>query len=141
MALRMNLYGWKLQELIDAIGSKNATLLEKASAHFEEMFQGWSDQTDLPEARAWLRTLIYEGHALRKDREPPSVGTDGALVVVHVEAAVRIAVINSLVRALRREEFVNPASDAWKHRWGHADCVCMGLGIGVAAEADPASLR
>jgi hypothetical protein len=57
MSLRMNLYGWQLQEFIDVIGSKNAKVLETASAHLAEEFKGRSDHADLPKAIAWLRTL------------------------------------------------------------------------------------
>jgi hypothetical protein len=113
MSLRMNLYGWKLQEFIDVIGSKSAKVLETASAHLAEKFKGRSDHADLPKAIAWLRTLINEGHPLRQDRERPTVGADGDLVVMHMEAGIHVAVINSLVVTLRREEFLNPAFDSW----------------------------
>jgi hypothetical protein len=112
MSLRMDLHGWKLQEFIDVIGSKNATVLERASAHLEELYKGAKDD-DLSKALAWLHTLINEGHSLRWERERPAVAMDGALLAMQMEAGIHVNVIYSLVEAIRREEFLHPAFDSW----------------------------
>jgi hypothetical protein len=88
----MNLYGWKLQEFIDVLGSKNATLLETAFVNLEGKYKGERNEADVAKALGWLRTLINEGHSLRKDREFPTLGMDGALVAMHMEDGVHVAV-------------------------------------------------
>src|SRR5262245_29699396 len=113
MSLRMALYGWKLQEFIAVIGSKDAKVLEAASAHLAEAFEGHRDQTTLPKAMAWLRTLINKGFPLRNQRERPTVAADGDLLVMRMEAGIHVAVIHSIFWGIRREEFLNPASDTW----------------------------
>jgi hypothetical protein len=115
MSLRMHLYGWKLQEFIDAIGSKNRTLLKKASAHLEKTYKGGRNEADLPKALAWLRTLINEGHSLRKDRQWPAPGVDGGLVIMHMEAGIHVAAVFCLFEALRRKEYLDQGSDLWSH--------------------------
>jgi hypothetical protein len=112
----MHLYGWKLQEFIDAIGSKNTRLLKRASSHLEKTYKGGRDEANLPKALAWLRTLINEGHSLRKDRQWPAPGVDGGLVIMHMEAGIHVAAVFCLFQALRRKEYLDSGFDLWNDR-------------------------
>jgi hypothetical protein len=113
MSLRPALYGWKIQEFIDVIGSKNVKVQKAALGHLREVYESPGDQAELRKARAWLRTLINKGYPLRRDRKPPIVRADGELLLMRMETGIHVAVVNSLVQALRRDEFVQPLFDRW----------------------------
>jgi hypothetical protein len=61
MSLRASLYGWRLQEFIDVIGSKNSVVLKAAAAHLAEIYKNEKDKSKLQSAIAWLQTLIFSG--------------------------------------------------------------------------------
>ena len=106
MSLRVTLCSFRLQELIDVIGSKNAVVLKAATSHLAEVYKNEKDESKFQSANAWLRTVINEGVSLRRDRKTPSVGKKGNLLVLHMEVGTHIAVIHSIVRVLGGKELV-----------------------------------
>jgi hypothetical protein len=100
MSLRPSLYSWKLQEFIDLIGSKNSVLLKAAAAQLADIYKNEKAKSKLQSANAWLGTLINQGLPFRRDRERPTVGANGNLLVTHMEAGIHVAVIHSVVCAL-----------------------------------------
>jgi hypothetical protein len=117
MSLRVTLCSWKLQEFIDVIGSKNSVVLKAAAAHLADIYKNEKDKPQLHSANAWLRTLINQGLPLRRDRERPTVGAKGKLLVMHMEAGVHVAVIDSIVSALGGKQL---AFDVWGSRLSSA---------------------
>src|SRR5262249_29180982 len=82
LSLRMNLYGWNLPSFTQALGSKDAAVLEGATARLAQTVQ---EGPALSRAKAWLQTLISSGFPLRADREPPPEAADGGLLTVLME--------------------------------------------------------
>ena len=113
MSLRMNLYGWSLDSFLDVLGSKNAAVLKAASAHLTESYP------DKPEyakkAKAWLRTLINTRVPLQRDRKPLAVPDNGGLMMVQMETELYAWVTFSILRAIAREDHLNPATQSYKH--------------------------
>jgi hypothetical protein len=75
------------------------------------------DETTLAKARRWLSTLIENGFPLSEQQDPVSEPDDGGLLVVRMETEVHVAVVDSIARAIRREEYLDFAieSSTWAH--------------------------
>ena len=71
MSLRMNLYGWSLPSFLQTLGSKDSTVLATATARLTDTLQ----EPSRAKAKAWLQTLIENGHPcakIAKRRSPPT---------------------------------------------------------------------
>jgi hypothetical protein len=110
----MNLYGWSIQAFRDVLGSKDPSVLKAATEHLTESVR---DEAALARSTAWLQTLIQNGFPLRYERGPRPEPTDGGLVTVQMETQTHVYAVNSLVRAIRRDDFLDLSSDSsnWKH--------------------------
>ncbi len=114
MSLRMNLYGWSLHSFTQVLGSKDAAVLETATARLCEAFR----KEALPsKGKAWLRMLIDSGFPLRQDREPPVEPADGGLLTVQMETEVHAIAVYCLARAITREDHLDLAGES--SHWAH----------------------
>jgi hypothetical protein len=110
----MNLYGWRLSSFTQVLGSKDAALLEAATARLSEALR---EEPALSKAKTWLQTLIESGFPLRQVRPPPSEPADGGLLTVQMETALHVAVVHCLARAMAGEDDLDLALDSssWAH--------------------------
>jgi hypothetical protein len=114
VSLRMNLYGWSQPAFTAALGSKDAAVLEAATARLSETLP---KEPGHSRARAWLRTLVESGFPLRQDREPPAEPADGGLLTVRMETEVHVFAAHCLARAVARDDHLDLAGESsnWKH--------------------------
>jgi hypothetical protein len=114
MALRMNLYGCKLQSLIDAVGGNDYSIIESATKCLADVFH---NDADFLKAKAWLRTLIYEGCPLRDSRQLPAVADDGGRLLSRMETEIHAFVVYAIVRSIARPEDhdFSSESSSWHH--------------------------
>jgi hypothetical protein len=110
----MNLCGWSLSSFAAVLGSKDATVLQAASARLKETLP---EEPEHSKAQAWLRTLIEKGVPLREDRETPSEPNDGSLLTVQMETEVHVFAVYCIVRAIARDDYLDLASESshWTH--------------------------
>jgi hypothetical protein len=110
----MNLYGWHLSSFKQALGSKDAALLEAVTARLSEALPA---EPALSKARAWLQTLIESGFPLRQDRQPPSEPANGVLLTVQMETEVHVTVVHCLARAIALDDHLDLAGESsdWAH--------------------------
>ena len=120
LALRINLYGCKLRQLLGVIGSKDSSVREIAGNYLSETL---TDEAALAKACAWLRTLVDDGYPLKSEREPPSVPDDGSLLVTRLETELHAFVVYSIVRAVSRNTCLDLASDS--SHWHHSAIVSL----------------
>jgi hypothetical protein len=110
----MNLYGWSLPAFKLVLGSKDSAVLEKATALISKTLPNEPAQS---KAKAWLRTLIENGHPLRQEREQSSELADGGLLTVQMETEVHVFAVYSLARAIARDDHLDLAGDS--SHWAH----------------------
>lgn len=110
----MNLYGWSLPAFEQVLGSKDATVLGKATTLITEMLPNEPAQS---KAKAWLRTLVMNGFPFRQDRERSLEPADGGLLMVQMETEAHAFTVYCLARAIARDEHLDLADDSsnWKH--------------------------
>ena len=113
MSLRMNLYGWSFDSFTQVLGSKNAAVLEAATARLTECIH----EPNLSRGKAWLTTLIETGFPLRRDRQPPPEPAGGGLLNVPMETEVHVFVVHSIARAIAHDDYLDLAAESsnWKH--------------------------
>lgn len=109
MALRLNLYGFEQQAVLDVLGSGDRAVLAAAVEHLSKAFR---DPAVVSKAKAWLTTLIMVGCPLRTDRIVPTVGDDGGLLVMQMETEIHVFVVNSIVRAVAKADHKDLAMDS-----------------------------
>jgi hypothetical protein len=109
----MNLYGWSINSFTQVLGSKNAPVLEAATARLSE----YLDEPNLSKGKAWLTNLIQTGFPLRGDRPPPSECAGGGLLTVQMESEVHVSVVHSIARAIADDNYLDLAgeSSSWSH--------------------------
>ena len=112
MSLRMNLYGWSFDSFTRVLGSKNAAVLEAATARLAECLQ----EPNLSRGKAWLTTLIETGFPLARDRQPPEPA-GGGLLNVQMETEAHVFVVHCIARAIARDDYLDLAGESsnWKH--------------------------
>jgi hypothetical protein len=114
LSLRMNLYGWSLASFTRMLGSKDSVVLEAANARLAEALP---EERVLTKGRAWLRTLIETGFALRQDRAPASAPADGGLLTMQMETEAHVFVVHSIARAIAGADHLDLSNDSstWAH--------------------------
>jgi hypothetical protein len=109
----MNLYGWSFDSFTRALGSKNAAVLDAATARLSECLKepNWS------KGKAWLTTLIDSGFPLRRERPPSPEPAGGGLLNVQMETEVHVFVIHSIARAIAQDDYLDLAAESstWNH--------------------------
>jgi hypothetical protein len=114
LSLRMNLFGWSLRSFRDVLGSGNSSVLKAATQHLTESVR---DEPALARSKAWLHKLVQDGFPLRDELGPRPEPADGGLVTVQMETQTHVYAVNSLVRAIRRDDFIDLSNESsnWKH--------------------------
>jgi hypothetical protein len=109
----MNLYGWSFDSFTQVRGSKNAAVLEAATARLSECL----DEPNLSKGKTWLTTLIDSGFPLQRDRQPPPEPAGGGLLNVQMETEVHVFVVHSIARAIARDDYLDLAGESsnWSH--------------------------
>lgn len=109
----MNLYGWSYDSFTQVLGSKNAAVLDSATAHLSECL----DEPNLSRGKAWLTTLIETGFPLRRDRPPAPESAGGGLLNVQMETEVHVLVVHSIACAIARDDYLDLADETsnWQH--------------------------
>jgi hypothetical protein len=109
----MNLYGWSLPSFRQVLGSKNAALLEAATARLSECLK----EPNLSRGKTWLTTLIDRGFPLQRDRQPPPEPADGGLLTLQMETEVHVFVVHAIARAIALDEHLDLAGESsnWQH--------------------------
>jgi hypothetical protein len=109
----MNLYGWSFDCFTQVLGSKNAAVLETATARLSECL----DEPNLSAGKAALTTLIETGFPLARDRQPPTKPAGGGLLNVQMETEVHVLAVHSIARAIAHQDYLDLAgeSSTWKH--------------------------
>jgi hypothetical protein len=109
----MNLYGWSFDSFTRVLGSKDAAVLEAATACLSKSLQ----EPNLSRAKAWLTTLIDSGFPLQRDRQPAPEPAGGGLLNVQMETEAHVFVVHSIARTIAREDYLDLAGESsnWKH--------------------------
>jgi hypothetical protein len=109
----MNIYGWSQDDFVAVVGSKNSSLIEKASAILSASLR----EPTLAKGQAWLRKLIMEGYPFRSEHKQPSEPEDGGLWTMQMETEAHAITMYCIARAISRDEHLNLASDSsyWSH--------------------------
>jgi hypothetical protein len=105
----MNLYGWSLPSFTAVLGSKDAAVLEAATARLAETLP---EEPALSRARAWLRTLIEDGFPYRHDRKPAAEPAGGGLLNVQMETEAHVLAVHCLARAIARDDHLDLADES-----------------------------
>lgn len=114
MALRMNLYGCRLESLTELLGSKDSAVSADAS---ERLAKAIRNEDDLAMAKAWLGRLIDRGYPLRESRPSIQAPESGELLVAHLETELHALALSSLVEATldRGGRDYSVESSHWHH--------------------------
>ncbi len=109
----MQLYGWSFDSFTRVLGSKDAAVLEAATARLAECLH----EPELSRGKAWLTTLIETGYPLRRDRQPPPEPAGGGLLTVQMETEVHVFVVHSIARAIAHEDHLDLTGESsdWTH--------------------------
>lgn len=111
----MNLRGWSFPNFQQLLGSNDSAVLEKASELISETLE--KEPAQQAKAKAWLRTLIQNGFAIREDRETSSEPADGGLLLVPMETEAHVFTVYCMARATARDDCLDLASESssWHH--------------------------
>jgi len=111
----MNLYGFSKPAFHQVLGSGDETVLQSATALFEE---SQNDEAACARGKSWLKTLIMHGHPLHNEHEQTKTPLDGGLLTVKMETETHAFVVYSLARAVAAN--VSPDLSQDSSNWTYA---------------------
>lgn len=109
----MNLYGWSFKSFTAVLGSKDAAVLNAATARLSECLS----EPNLSKGKAWLTRLIESGFPMRDDRPLPAEPAGGGLLTVQMETETHAFVVDSIAHAIAHDDYLDLAGESsdWTH--------------------------